>query len=86
MTIFILCAAVSILGIALYLLQVVAACSLVRKNRKPADAAPPLETSLPAVSILKPLRALTTTSLTPLKLLHPGLSRIRNPLLPPGPQ
>jgi ceramide glucosyltransferase len=56
MTIFLICAAVSLVGIALYLLQVGAACSLIRKNQKRADGV--RETSPPPISILKPLRGL----------------------------
>jgi hypothetical protein len=58
MTIFIICAAISIVGTILYLLQVGATCSLIKK--KPhcvgADDTAGCETNfLPPISILKPL-------------------------------
>ena len=54
MTIFLICTAVATLGIVLYLIQVYATCSLVRKDSAPV----PAPDMLPLVSILKPLRGL----------------------------
>jgi ceramide glucosyltransferase len=58
MTVFLVCAAVSLVGITLYLLQVGAACSLIRNNDKHENTISTRDTQLPAVSILKPLRGL----------------------------
>ena len=58
MTVFLICVAISMIGITLYLLQVGAACSLIRNNDDHASAVPSHDISLPAISILKPLRGL----------------------------
>ncbi len=55
MTIFALCAAISIVGIILYLLQAGATWSLLRRQQKPAADEPD---HTPPVSILKPLKGL----------------------------
>jgi ceramide glucosyltransferase len=56
---FICCAVISIIGLILYLLQVGAACSLLKRGQKPGEIATACETySLPPVSILKPLSGL----------------------------
>ncbi len=57
MLIFLICTAVATLGIVLYLIQVYATCSLVRKDKKDSAQAPASDV-LPPVSILKPLRGL----------------------------
>lgn len=57
--VFVICAAISIVGIMLYLLQVWAACSLIKRGPKPLDI--PVNGAMkhsPSVSILKPLRGL----------------------------
>ena len=58
MTFFLICAAVSFIGIALYLLQVGAAYALIRKKQNQASGEPTSDPSLPSVSILKPLRGI----------------------------
>src|ERR1700690_1454877 len=59
MTIFVICAAISILGIILYLLQVGATYSLLRKKPKPeARTTACNRDHTPPVSILKPLKGL----------------------------
>ncbi len=59
MTIFLICAAISIAGIALCLLQAVSACSLIRQKHELAgNASIQGPCSYPPVSILKPLRGL----------------------------
>jgi ceramide glucosyltransferase len=59
MTLFGICAAISIVATVLYLLQAGAARSLIReRSESDGSTAPPRETSLPPVSILKPLRGL----------------------------
>jgi ceramide glucosyltransferase len=58
MTLFGICAAISIVGTVLCLLQAGAAWSLITKKRKPADLIPTRGSVLPPVSILKPLRGL----------------------------
>jgi len=61
MTIFIICAAISTVGIILYLFQAGAACSLVKRNpARGGTGDPPSGSSSasPPVSILKPLRGL----------------------------
>ena len=59
MTLFLICAAVSIMGIILYLFQVGAACSLVKGKRTSAGGISTTDAiSLHPVSVLKPLRGL----------------------------
>jgi ceramide glucosyltransferase len=59
MTIFVICAAISIIGIILYLLQVGATYSLLGKKPKPDSKTAAHNTDhLPPVSILKPLKGL----------------------------
>ncbi len=58
MTLFGICAAISIVGTVLYLLQAGAAWSLIAKKRKSPDFIPARGPALPPVSILKPLRGL----------------------------
>jgi ceramide glucosyltransferase len=59
MTVFIVCATISIVGIILYLFQVGAVCSLLQINRKPARVTVQNNTScLTPISILKPLKGL----------------------------
>ncbi len=59
MIIFIICAAISTAGIMLYLLQVWAARTLIKRGRKPHDAsADAAMKHFPPVSILKPLRGI----------------------------
>ncbi len=59
MTVFLLCAAVSIVGVLLFLIQAGAAWSLIGKNSRPVRRAPACDAhSFPPVSILKPLRGL----------------------------
>jgi ceramide glucosyltransferase len=59
MTLFTLCAIISIVGTILYLLQVGATCSALRRPKKSADPAGQLNANaFPAVSILKPLKGL----------------------------
>jgi ceramide glucosyltransferase len=59
MNLFLICAAISIVGIILYLLQVGATCSLVKRNRTPGCGVSTTPAgSFPPVSILKPLRGL----------------------------
>ena len=58
MTLFNICAAISIVGTVLYLLQVGAAWSLITKKQKSANGIPVRGPALPPVSILKPLRGL----------------------------
>ncbi len=59
MTVFLICAAVSIVGVLLFLVQVGTAWSLIRKNSRPVRHTPACDAnSLPPVSILKPLRGL----------------------------
>jgi ceramide glucosyltransferase len=59
MNLLLICAVVSIAGIILYLLQVGATCSLVKRNRAAACGVSDTSTgSLHPVSILKPLRGL----------------------------
>src|SRR5574341_1456226 len=58
MIIFLICAAVATIGMVLYLIQVYATCSLVGNDNKYSALAPAPDTSLPPVSILKPLRGL----------------------------
>ena len=53
-----ICAAISIIGTVLYLLQVGAVWSLITKKQKPTDFIPTQGPALPPVSILKPLRGL----------------------------
>ncbi len=56
---FVCCAVISIIGLGLTLLQVAAACSLLRRKQASGKTAPAHEAcSLPPVSILKPLRGL----------------------------
>jgi ceramide glucosyltransferase len=55
---FMLCAAISTVGIVLYLFQVGAACSLAKGNDGPRDEAWLPPSSLPSITILKPLRGL----------------------------
>jgi ceramide glucosyltransferase len=56
---FICCVIVSVIGLILYLLQVGAACLLIKRGQKPGQIDTACETySLPPVSILKPLRGL----------------------------
>ena len=56
---FICCTAISIIGLVLYLLQVGAACSFIKHKQTPGWIAPACEaSSLPPVSILKPLSGL----------------------------
>ncbi len=56
MTLFIICAVVSGIGMLLYSLQAWATLLLIRKNRKPSDDA--LTGPPPPISVLKPLRGL----------------------------
>jgi ceramide glucosyltransferase len=59
MTIIVICAAISIVGIILYLLQVGATYSLLRKKPKPDSKATAYSRDhVPPVSILKPLKGL----------------------------
>ena len=58
MTIYIIGAVISIVGTILYLLQVGATCSLIRKRRPGNKTSVSDISCLPAVSILKPLRGL----------------------------
>lgn len=58
MTLFGICAAISIVGTVLYLLQAGAVWSLITKKQKPANFIPTRGPALPPVSILKPLRGL----------------------------
>lgn len=59
MSVFLMCSAVSITGIILYLLQVGAACSLMKRNRTSAGGISTTHAgSLHPVSVLKPLRGL----------------------------
>jgi ceramide glucosyltransferase len=56
---FIICAAISTAGIILYLFQVWAACSLVRRNARPKEGPTTRAVaSFPPITILKPLRGL----------------------------
>ena len=58
MTLFGICAAISIVGTVLYLFQAGAVWSLITKKLEPVDLIPARRPALPAVSILKPLRGL----------------------------
>jgi ceramide glucosyltransferase len=58
MTIFVICAAISTVGIIIYLLQVGATYSLLRKKPKPEAGAAYKMDYAPPVSILKPLKGL----------------------------
>ncbi len=57
MTIFLICAAVSLIGIVFYLFQVSATCALAGKDTEKAALIPPGPV-LPSISVLKPLRGL----------------------------
>ena len=57
MNLFLICAVISIIGTVLYLLQAGATYSLIKKNLTKPGFLPP-GTSLPPVSILKPLRGI----------------------------
>jgi len=57
MNLFLICAVISIIGMVLYLLQAGATYSLIKKNQTKPGFLPP-GTSLPPVSILKPLRGI----------------------------
>jgi ceramide glucosyltransferase len=58
MTLFGICATISIVGTVLYLFQAGAAWSLITKKQKPGDRIRARRPALPPVSILKPLRGL----------------------------